>query len=91
MTVFLDGLKEYFEKHKFKNTTVADFISAMQSQISPDSTINLTEFAEKWLHTKGLNRFTLNNNMDTTNEMPFGEELKLKQGYMENADYILKE
>lgn len=29
MDTFLDGLKTYFKKHKFKNTTVADFISAM--------------------------------------------------------------
>lgn len=51
---FKKGLKDYFHKHAFQNTTRADFISA----ISQASGKNLNDWTKQWLSTKGPNRIS---------------------------------
>ena len=58
MDTFLKGLESYFSKFKWSNTTLDEFIGCMQAVYDPDSN-NLTEFTGKWLKTKGVNSFKI--------------------------------
>ena len=58
METFLKGLERYFNQFKWANTTLDEFIGCMQSVYAPDSN-NLTEFTGKWLKTKGVNSFSI--------------------------------
>eukprot|EP00826_Nyctotherus_ovalis_P034460 TRINITY_DN2877_c0_g5_i1.p1 TRINITY_DN2877_c0_g5~~TRINITY_DN2877_c0_g5_i1.p1 ORF type:complete len:594 (-),score=101.81 TRINITY_DN2877_c0_g5_i1:43-1824(-) len=51
--VFCEGLKEYFKQHRWKNTELKDFVRAMQTAVKED--INLEQWIEQWLFTKGVN------------------------------------
>ena len=48
---FYKGLKAYFAKHAFNNTTVDDLLTALETK--PD--LKLKDFAQSWLHSSGLN------------------------------------
>ena len=58
METFLSGLKAYFAEHQWRNTTLEDFIGAMQLAYEPGSD-SLGEFSSSWLKSKGVNSFTL--------------------------------
>ncbi len=49
---FFAGLKDYFKKHQYGNTTVDDLLSALEDKDSRKT----QDFAKPWLHTAGLNR-----------------------------------
>lgn len=48
---FRDGLRIYFERHRFGNATLADFLAALQSASDAD----LVAWAARWLKTASLN------------------------------------
>lgn len=57
--VFTKGLKIYFKKHAWSNTTLEDFIGAMQqayNEEQPEGDLDLTKWSNQWLKTKGSNR-----------------------------------
>ena len=47
---FRDGLRNYFKKYQYQNTTLEDFISSLEEV----SKKNLNEWASQWLERKGL-------------------------------------
>ena len=49
---FRDGLRNYFKKYAFKNTTREDFIA----EIAATSKVDLKKWTQAWLQTAGLNR-----------------------------------
>jgi aminopeptidase N len=48
---FLAGLRDYFERHAFGNTTLADLLSALERSSGRD----LGEWSKLWLETAGIN------------------------------------
>ncbi|RYZ57157.1 MAG: aminopeptidase N [Proteobacteria bacterium] len=48
---FKAGLKAYFSKHAFGNSTVNDLMASLEI----DPKLKLAEFSKSWLHTAGLN------------------------------------
>jgi len=48
---FLAGLRTYFERHSFSNTTLADFLASLQEGSGQD----LASWAARWLRTPSLN------------------------------------
>jgi len=48
---FLAGLRTYFERHSFSNTTLSDFLAALQDGSKQD----LAGWAARWLKTASLN------------------------------------
>ncbi|HEY2299713.1 MAG TPA: aminopeptidase N [Jatrophihabitans sp.] len=48
---FLAGLRDYFERHAFGNTTLADLLSALERSSGRD----LGEWSKLWLETSGIN------------------------------------
>lgn len=49
---FRDGVREYFNKYAFQNTTLAEFIDTLAKTADQ----NLSDVREKWLGTAGVNR-----------------------------------
>jgi aminopeptidase N len=50
-TAFRDGVRRYFQQHAWGNTTLADFMAALQTQTRQD----LTGWTRAWIQTAGLN------------------------------------
>ncbi|WP_435217276.1 aminopeptidase N [Streptomyces sp. bgisy034] len=48
------GLRTYFDRHAYSTATFADFLAAMGEAAGTD----LTDWAEKWLHTPNVNTLT---------------------------------
>ena len=48
---FIDGLRAYFRRHEWGNTTLADFLSALEETSGRD----LRAWSAEWLETPGLN------------------------------------
>ena len=48
---FINGLKKYFSKHAFKNTTLQDLLSELEATSGRD----LTPWVSTWLQTAGVN------------------------------------
>jgi len=48
---FRSGLRTYFRRHRFGNASLADFLAALQE----DSTVDLVQWAARWLRTASLN------------------------------------
>jgi aminopeptidase N len=56
---FCEGIKIYFQRHKWTNTTLPDFIRALQEgydKCTTGGTLNLTSWAKDWIQSKGSNR-----------------------------------
>jgi aminopeptidase N len=56
---FTNGLKIYFNKHKWGNTVLADFIGAIQDAVNASSLENkpdLFDWSKEWIQTKGSNK-----------------------------------
>ena len=56
---FTAGLKIYFRRHSWSNTTLPDFIGAIQEAhdaTHPAKRCDLTEWSKEWLQTKGSNK-----------------------------------
>lgn len=53
---FRDGLRDYFKKHQYQNTTLRDFIGALERS----SKKNLRDWSLNWLEKKGLDTIVLN-------------------------------
>ena len=51
---FLAGLRAYFKKHAFSNSSFADLLSSLESASGRD----LASWAEEWLQTSGVNTLT---------------------------------
>jgi aminopeptidase N len=55
------GLKIYFDKHQWGNTTLPDFVGALEQawqesgNTSMGSDFNLTEWCDSWLKSSGVN------------------------------------
>ena len=55
---FSNGLKIYFQKFKWSNTSLTDFITSLQegyNQSIPEGKLDLNEWSNQWLRTKGPN------------------------------------
>jgi len=52
---FRRGVVSYLKKYAYSNTRLADFMGA----VAKSSNINLTDWAQEWLYTAGLNTITL--------------------------------
>lgn len=49
---FCSGVKIYFQKHAWSNTSLEDFIGALQlgyDNASPTQPLNLTQWSKDWL------------------------------------------
>jgi hypothetical protein len=58
---FTSGLKIYFQRFKWKNTTLPDFIGSMQEgydKLNPKEPLSLTQWARDWIQTKGSSMIT---------------------------------
>lgn len=56
---FCEGLKIYFKRHAWTNTTLPDFIGALQEgydNSKPTKPLDLHEWGRSWLQTKGSNK-----------------------------------
>ena len=56
---FTQGLRIYFNKYKWGNTTLPDFISSIQQgydDSKPYEPLDLTQWARDWIQTKGANK-----------------------------------
>jgi aminopeptidase N len=57
--VFTNGLKLYFQKYAWGNTTLPDFINAIQEAVTASDLAekpNLIDWSRDWIQTKGSNR-----------------------------------
>ena len=52
---FLEGLRRYFKRHAFGNTTLADLLAALEETSGRD----LATWSKAWLETDGVNTLTL--------------------------------
>jgi len=60
---FCNGLKIYFQKHKWGNTTLPDFIGAIQDAVNASSAEkkhDLHDWSKDWIQTKGSNMIVAN-------------------------------
>lgn len=53
---FRDGVRDYFKKYQYQNTTLQDFIGSLEKA----SKKNLQSWAVNWLEKKGLDTVTMN-------------------------------
>jgi aminopeptidase N len=56
------GMKSYFDKYSFKNTTLADFIGCCEeaaSKIPGKETLDITGWSQSWLTKGGINEVTV--------------------------------
>lgn len=86
---FSEGLKIYFKKFAWTNTTLHDFISSLQAGYNknhPHGDLNLDKWADQWLRTKGPNKITY----EYTEENGKIKSFRLQQGYTKFGDQILR-
>lgn len=86
---FSQGLKVYFKKFAWSNTTLQDFISSLQEGYdlnNPDSKFDLNDWAKQWLQTKGPNTITIEFDQDNGKITAF----RIKQGYTKYGDHIYR-
>ena len=84
---FCDGLKEYFQIYKWKNTELKDFIGTLQRALKKrGSPIDLDAWSKQWLTTKGLNE------VKPQFEIVDGKfkEFKVLQGSAVNGDPVCR-
>lgn len=80
---FFAGLKDYFQKHKFANTTVHDLIAALETKEA--AATSLAEFSNTWLNTAGLNRVSIKANCDQNSQLT---SLDIRQGAPKSHDTL---
>ena len=86
---FSEGLKIYFKKHAWTNTTLHDFISSLQAGYDknhPQGDLNLEKWADQWLRTKGPNKVTYH--IDSQNGKI--QSFKLIQGFTKFGDHTFR-
>ena len=88
---FCEGIKIYFNRHKWQNTVFSDFIQAMQEGYDkknpePEKKIDLAEWGKQWLQTKGMNKISI----ESTQESDKYTEFKLKQTPCQYADEVFR-
>ena len=75
MDNFLTGCKLYFDKFKWKNSTLDNFLACMQEV--HDRADDLQEFSSRWLKTKGVSVFKAKIQ---------DNQLRINQGFAEHGD-----
>lgn len=86
---FLGGIKLYFRKFKWQNTTLTDFIGSLQEGYDkdyPEGDLNLKDWADKWLKTKGPNKISYD--IQQTNDEITG--FKIHQGFCQHGDEVYR-
>ena len=63
-STFCEGIKIYFNRHKWSNTVFDDFIQAMQEGYDKknpelEKKLDLAEWGKMWLQTKGMNKISI--------------------------------
>ena len=77
---FCAGLKIYFKRHRWGNTTLQDFIRCIQigyDEAKPLEPLDLNRWSESWLQTKGVNKIMI----DPEKEGNTIKKFKIKQAY----------
>ncbi len=65
---FIAGSREYFRKHAYSNTTLADLLETLSAASGRD----LSGWARQWLQTSGLSTLALDITTDTTDDGAIG-------------------
>ena len=65
---FIAGSREYFRKHAYSNTTLADLLAALSAASGRD----LSGWARKWLQTAGISTLALEVTPDATDDGAIG-------------------
>ena len=82
---FCVGLKIYFNRHKWQNTSLQDFILAMQEgydEKKPGQPLDLNQWSQQWLQTKGVNKIAAEVEQADNKYTKFS----LKQTHCKHAD-----
>lgn len=69
---FSEGLKIYFKKFAWTNTTLHDFISCLKAGYDknhPEGNLNLESWAQQWLRTKGPNTISYEYDVDASGKI----------------------
>ena len=88
--VFCKGLKLYFKRHAWGNTTLPDFIGCMQTGFNegrPDEVLDLNNWSQNWLQTKGVNKHSAEIEQAEGNYTKF----VIRQEHCKNAEAIFRE
>lgn len=89
--VFSKGLHIYFARHKFQNTKLDDFITAMQEACDDTPTLKgfkVMEWAEVWLKTYGINTLEYTYETDPEGRIT---KFEIKQGFRPNCEEKYRE
>ncbi|MGF9647123.1 aminopeptidase N [Pseudarthrobacter oxydans] len=65
---FIAGSREYFRKHAYGNTSLADLLAALSASSGRD----LAGWAQQWLQTSGISRLSLDITADPTDDGVLG-------------------
>ena len=83
---FCAGLKIYFRRHKWGNTTLPDFIRCMQigyDEAKPLEPLDLNRWSQDWLQTTGVNKIQIDPEKDGNTIKKF----KIKQAHGPHGDH----
>ena len=87
---FTQGLKIYFNKYKWGNTTLPDFIKSIQQgydESNPYEPLDLTQWARDWIQTKGANKIKA----EFTEEEGKITDFKIRQTPCKYADEVYRQ
>ena len=86
---FTNGIKLYFKNYKWGNTTLHQFIGSLQQgydETISGGDLNLESWADKWLRTKGPNKFTY----EYTHDEGVITSFKIRQGFCKYGDEVYR-
>lgn len=86
---FSNGLKIYFKKYAWQNTTLHNFISSLQegyNQSHPEGGLVLDDWANQWLRTKGPNKVSY----EIEEQDGKIKSFKLRQGFTKFGDQVYR-
>lgn len=87
---FCKGIQIYFKRYAWTNTELPDFIRSMQQGFDenrPDEILDLNDWSQKWLQTKGVNKHSAEFEQADGNYTSF----KIRQSHCKNADAVFRE
>lgn len=87
---FCKGIQLYFKRFAWKNTELPDFIGSMQqgyNECNPDEALDLNDWSQKWLQTKGVNKHSAEIEQAEGNFTKF----VIRQEHCKNADSVYRE